>query len=295
MYKQIDSNKQKTWALFLVFIVFISVIGYFLSTYYQSYDFLFLAIIISIAISLISYYFGDQVALLSTGARLIKKEDNPYVYNLVENLCLTAGLPVPKIYLISDNFPNAFATGRNPKNASLALTTGLVQSLENEELEGVIAHELSHIKNYDIRLMMAVIVLVGIVTMAADMWWRSGMRRRSENSERGGQLGGVLMMVGLILLILSPIIAKLLQLAISRKREYLADADGALLTRYPDGLARALEKISSYKLPMQRASNATAHLYIANPFGGRAAKGLAHLFSTHPPIEERIRVLREMA
>ena len=296
MYKQIDANKQKTWLLFLVFIIFISAIGYFLSYYYQSYDFLFLAIIISIAISLISYYAGDKVALMSTGARPIKKEDNPYVYNLVENLCLTAGLPVPKIYLIPDNFPNAFATGRNPKNASLALTTGLVQSLENEELEGVIAHELAHIKNYDIRLMMAVIVLVGIVTVAADMWWRSGMRaRNSDNDNRGGQLGSIIMAVGLILLILSPIIAKLLQLAISRKREYLADADGALLTRYPEGLARALEKISSYKLPMVKASNATAHLYIANPFGGRAVKGLAHLFSTHPPAEERIRVLREMA
>ncbi|EKE14383.1 MAG: hypothetical protein ACD_12C00540G0003 [uncultured bacterium] len=244
--------------------------------------------------SLVSYFSGDKIALMISGAHgPIKKEDNPYVWNLVENLCITAGVEMPKIYLISDPAPNAFATGRDPKHASVALTTGIIERLENEELEGVIAHELSHIKNYDIRLMMMVIVLVGVITLLADWFLRFSFFGRGRRS-RSGQLGMILLLLGLILAILSPLIAQLIKLAISRKREYLADASGSLLTRYPEGLARALEKISQYKDPMLRANKATAHLYIANPFGG-TKKFMSGLFSTHPPIEERVKVLRAMA
>ena len=296
MYSQIDANKRKTFFLMAFFAVLLLAIGYFFSYYYNSLDFLIIALVISLGMNLASYFAGDKIALMTAGAEgPLKQTDNPYVYRLVENLAITAGLPLPKIYLIPDSFPNAFATGRDPNHATIALTTGLIESLENEELEGVIAHELSHIKNYDIRLMMVIIVLVGLVTLAVDMLWRSKFFGRKNSSEKtGGQLGGILMIVGLILVVLSPIIAQLMQLAISRKREFLADADGALITRYPEGLARALEKINAYKLPMKKATNATAHLYLANPFGAQAGKGLAKLFSTHPPIEQRIKELRAM-
>jgi len=278
------------------FMILILTIGYLFSYYYNSLDFLIIALVISLGLNLVGYFAGDKIALLTAGAvGPLKQTDNPYVYRLVENLSITAGLPMPKVYLIKDDFPNAFATGRNPNYAAIALTTGLIASLENEELEGVIAHELSHIKNYDIRLMMIIIVLVGLVTLAVDTFWRSRFfGRRGSSEKEGGQLGGVLMIAGLVFVILSPIMAQLMQLSISRKREFLADADGALLTRYPEGLARALEKISVYKLPMKKATNATAHLYLANPFGAQAFRGLAKLFSTHPPIEERIKALREM-
>ncbi|KKT90782.1 MAG: Protease HtpX-like protein [Parcubacteria group bacterium GW2011_GWF2_45_11] len=213
----------------------------------------------------------------------------------MENLCLTAGLPLPKIHLISDPNINAFATGRNPKTASIAITTGALEKLENEELEGVIAHELSHIKNYDIRVMTIVIICVGIITLMTDFFLRAhfflGGKRNDHNA---GQLGAVLMIVGLVLAILSPVFATLIQLAVSRKREYLADASGVLLTRYPDGLAQALEKINRYNQPMPRANHATAHLYIANPFNGLNKK-ISALLSTHPPIQDRIARLRQMA
>lgn len=295
MYSQIDSNKHKTILLIAIFIAIITAIGWFLG-YYMQYGSgtVFVALAISLIMTLVSYYNGDKIALASTGAKAIVKEDNPYVYRLVENLCITAGAPMPKVYLIDSPALNAFATGRDPEHASIALTTGIINALENEELEGVIAHELSHIKNYDIRVMTIVVVLVGAISLISQMFFRTRILggRRDSGNRGGGQLGAVIMIVGIVLLILSPIIAELIKLAISRKREYLADASGALLTRYPEGLARALEKISQSNTPLPNASAATAHLFISNPLKG---KGISSWFSTHPPIAERIKKLREMA
>lgn len=296
-YDFIARNKRRSFFLIAVFVLMLLLIGYFIGYYLDiGYTGLILAVGVAAFMTLLSYFQGDSIALWTAGAKPIGKEENPYVFRLVENLCLTAGLPQPAIYIINDPAPNAFATGRDPKHASLALTTGLIEMLENEELEGVIAHELSHIKNYDIRLMTIVIVLVGAVLLIGHWFMRfrflGGGRNRNSG---GGQAGAILMIVGLVFLILSPIFAKLIQFAISRKREYLADASGALLTRYPEGLAKALEKISAYNKPMARANSATAHLYITNPFGVKAKKGLTGLFSTHPPIEERVSALRKMA
>jgi len=294
MYKQIDSNKRRTVILMVLFITLIIIIGYaFGELSGFGYWGLIFAVIISILMAIFSYYRGDKVALWSAGARPVAKEENPYVYRLVENLCITAGLPMPKIYIIDDPGMNAFATGRDPKNASIALTAGLIEKLENEELEGVIAHELSHIKNYDIRLMMVVVVLVGIIALLSN--WLLRVRYFGGGRRQGGQIIAIIMIVGFVLGLLSPIIAEVIKLAVSRSREYMADASGALLTRYPEGLASALEKIAAHGQPLRRANNATAHLFFANPFGKRAKRGLAHLFSTHPPAEERIAKLRAMA
>jgi len=296
MYSQIDSNKRRTNVLVLIFVLFVIGIGWFLNAYMgYGYGSVVLAVAISMAMTLISYYKGDAIALASTGAKEIAKEDNAYVYRMVENLTITAGTPMPKVYIIDSPALNAFATGRDPQHASIALTTGIVNALENEELEGVIAHELSHVKNYDIRLMTIVVVLVGTLSLVSNWFFRFRMfggRRSSDSEGKGGQLGAIIMIIGLVLLILSPIIAELIKLAISRKREYLADASGALLTRYPEGLARALEKIQQSNIPLQTASAATAHLFISNPLKKGSFVGL---FSTHPPIEERVKKLREMA
>ncbi len=296
MYDQIDANKRKTYFLIAIFGAIIIGIAYFLQVYFDyGYGIVVFAMILSIVMSLTSYYSGDKVALWSTGARAIAKEDNPYIYRIVENLSITVGMPTPKIYLIESDALNAFATGRDPLHASIAVTTGIVAALKNEELEGVIAHELSHVQNYDIRVMTVVVVLVGIISIIGNMFLRSQMfgfgGRRSRDSRNEGELGGILMIVGVVFLILSPIIAQLIQLAISRRREYLADASGALITRYPEGLARALEKIDASSIPLRTASAATAHLFISNPFKGST---FANLFSTHPPIAERIKRLREM-
>jgi len=294
MYQQIDSNKRKTVLLMTIFIIFVLFLGWLFGQFTDTgYLGLVIAIIISLIMGFASYFAGDKVALATAGAKPIEKQDNPYVFRMVENLCITAGLPLPKVYIINDPNINAFATGRDPKHASIAVTTGAIEKLENQELEGVLAHELSHIKNYDIRLMMVVIVLVGIIALLADWLMRSFLWGR--NSRDKNQLGLILLIAGIILAILSPLIAQLIQLAISRKREFLADADGALLTRYPQGLADALEKIAiTNQMPLQRANNATAHLYIANPFG-QTKKFLSSLFATHPPINERINKLRQMA
>lgn len=294
MYNQIALNKRRTVILIAVFVAIILAIGYVISVISNGdpYSYLFFALVFSLFAALAGYYSGDKMALWSAGAIPIQKEQNPYVYRMVENLCITAGLPLPKIYLIPDPAPNAFATGRDPKHASIALTTGLIEQLENEELEGVIAHELSHIQNYDIRLMTIVVALVGTIVILSDWFLRMSFFGGHKNDRRGN-IGGIVAILGLVLIILSPIIAQLIQLAISRRREFLADASGALLTRYPAGLASALRKISQYKKPVINASNATAHLYIANPFGG-AGKRLAAMFSTHPPIEDRIKALGEM-
>jgi len=296
MYHQIESNKRKTWFLMIIFLITIVLVGYVWGSYYDfGYGAMLIAIIIAILLNLFSFLKGDKVALAISGAKEIKKEQNPYVFRMVENLSITAGLPMPRVYIIDDLNINAFATGRDPKNSSIAITAGAIEKLENEELEGVIAHELSHIKNYDIRLMMIVIICVGIITLLADFFLRAQfMFGNKKSNSRGNQAGAILMIIGVVLAILSPLFAKLIQLAVSRKREYLADASGVLLTRYPEGLARALEKIKNSNQPMKRANHATAHLYISNPFKVKLGSK-ARLFSTHPPIDKRIAELRKMA
>lgn len=290
MYQQIQANKRKTNILIAMFFIVVMAIGWFLGSYLNyGYGIFVFAVIFSIFSSLISYYQGDKIALMSTGAKRIEKNDNPYLYRMVENLCIAAGMPMPKVHIIQSPALNAFATGRDPEHASIAVTTGLLEALENEELEGVIAHELSHIQNYDIRVMTIVIVLVGTLALIADMFWRISFFGGGDN--RNNKAGGVLAVVGIILILLSPIVAELIKLAVSRKREYLADASGALLTRYPEGLARALEKISASPEALKTANAATAHLFISNPL---KSKGFTKLFSTHPPVEERVKRLRGM-
>ena len=252
------------------------------------------ALILSGLMSLGSYYYSDKIILTMSNAKQIQKKDNPELFRTVENLCIGDGLPMPKIYIIQDSAPNAFATGRDPKHAVVCVTTGILEKLNKSELEGVIAHELSHIKNFDIRLMAIVVILVGTIALLADIFMRSMWFRGRDREDRGNSQA-IFMLIGIVLAILSPIIATLIQLAISRKREFLADASGVLLTRYPEGLASALEKISRDREPLEAANNATAHLYIVNPFKGKEIKSfLAGLFNTHPPIEDRIKILRSM-
>jgi len=249
-----------------------------------------IALIISGIMSIGSYYYSDKLVLATSGARQIKKADYPNYYRTVENLCIAAGLPTPRVYVIDDPSPNAFATGRDPKHAVVCATTGILSVMNETELEGVIAHELSHIKNFDIRLMGVVAILVGFIAIISDFFIR--ITFFSNNRDRGN---GIFLVIGLIFAILSPIVAILIQLAVSRKREYLADASGALLTRYPEGLASALVKLEKDKTPPRFASNATAHLYIENPFENKKVKNFfTSLFNTHPPLEERIRILRSM-
>ncbi|MFN3301670.1 MAG: M48 family metallopeptidase [Patescibacteria group bacterium] len=280
-----------------LFFIFIIAIGWLFSYLYNSKEILIFAILLSIFSSFFSYWFSDKIVLGLSRAKEIKKSDNPELYRLVENLCITAGLPLPKIYIIDEPAPNAFATGRDKNHAVIAVTRGLLEKLEKVELEGVLAHELSHIGNRDMLLQTIVVILAGIVAYLSNIflrigWWRGFGRRDSRQS---GYTGLILMIFTLIALILAPIAATLIRLAISRKREFLADACGAMLTRYPEGLARALEKISADSNPLRVASPATAHLYIVNPFKGKQAiDWLTKLFSTHPPIEERIRALRSM-
>ncbi len=296
MYNQIAANTRKSFALVIVFMAIIASVGYALgaTTDIGGPGALIFAFILSSVSVAVSYFAGDRVALIAAGAQPVSQVQNPYLYRMVENLCIVAGLPMPKLYIIEDPSLNAFATGRDPHHASIAVTRGLLQTLKNEELEGVISHELSHVKNYDIRFMMLVAVLVGTLLLMRDFVWRSMWHsgRSSRDDRRGGN--ALFIVVALVLSILAPLIAELIKLAISRRREYLADASGALLTRYPEGLALALEKISSSALPLQRANGATAHLFISSPFGSRAAQGLSRLFSTHPPAADRIRILREM-
>ena len=252
---------------------------------------LVLAVLFSSVMSFVSYWWSDKIVLFMSRAREVSRENNKQIYNLVENLCITAGLPVPKIYIMEDSGMNAFATGRNPEHGVIVLTSGLINSLEKTELEGVIAHELSHIGNRDILLSTVIVVLVGFITLLADWFMRWSIFGRRGSDRDKGQLGMIMIVIAIALSILSPIIAAIMQAMISRKREFLADADGALLTRYPEGLASALDKISQNS-GIDRANKATAHLYISNPF---RKKGLMNkLFSTHPPVEERVKNLRGM-
>lgn len=292
MYSQITANKRKTWFLIVIFTIVIVGLGWAFGEYTSSGSTgIIIAVLFATGMNLFGYFHGDKVALATSGAKAIQKADNPRLYRLVENLAITAGMQTPTIYLVPDPAGNAFATGRDPQHASIAVTTGLMDMLDDQELQGVLSHELSHIKNYDIRVMTIVIILVGVVLLLSDMLLRS-MFWGGRNSDNKGN--GILLIIGLVLAILSPLFAELIKLAVSRSREYLADADGALLTRYPEGLARALEKIASQDRPLKRANHATAHLFLANPFDPHVTKKFEHLFSTHPPIEDRIKKLRNM-
>ncbi len=292
LYTQADHNKHLTWIYLSGFLIFVMGVGYVFSRAMQNSFILYLAVIFSVMTSFISYWWSDKIVLSINGAQKVTRENARDIYNIVENLCITAGLPVPRIYIINDPSPNAFATGRDPQHGVVCLTTGLINKLEKSELEGVIAHELSHIGNRDILLSTVITVLVGFVILLAD-WFKNWVFWGRGNDDNDNNQFRVLMMIlALILSLLAPLAAVLMQLAISRKREYLADASGALLTRYPEGLANALEKIDSDPQPLQRANRSTAHLFIANPFKG---KKISRLFMTHPPIQERIKKLREMS
>lgn len=300
IYSNISQNKWKTLIIMVLFVIFVSTIAFVFAGALGESPLVFtgIALVFSGLMSLGSYYYSDRLVLATTGAQNITEKENPSLYHIVENLTIASGVPMPKLYVINDSSPNAFATGRDPKNAAVAVTTGLIEKLNKAELEGVIAHELSHVKNFDTRLMAITAVLVGSIAILADLfmrnlWW-GGMRKRDDNdSDARWQL--ILLIAGIVLAILSPIIATLIQLAVSRKREFLADASGVLLTRYPEGLASALEKISADPKSMRTASNATAHLFIVNPFKKQElSKWLMNLFNTHPPAEERIKILRSM-
>lgn len=294
IYTQADSNVRKTWILMSGFFVFIILIGWLFSYILEDQAILVVAVIFSIFMSLGSYWYSDKIVLAMTRAFPLEHNKNPELYHIVENLCITAGLSVPKIYIIPESQPNAFATGRNAKHAVVALTQGIINKLDKTELEGVIAHELSHIGNKDMLLATVVAILAGVIVMASNMFlrvsfWGGGRRGRDSDNKAGALLA----VLGIVAAILAPIAATLIQLAISRKREFLADADGSLLTRYPEGLASALEKISADSTPMRITNNATSSLYISSPFKGKQTTNwFVKLFMTHPPVEERIKALR---
>ena len=293
LYNLAEKNVRKTWFLVITFLVLIIALGWVFAWFFQEPTILIVAVIFSILTSLGGYWYSDKLVLGLAEAKEIAENDNPELYRIVENLCITAGLPAPKIYIINEEQPNAFATGRNKDHAVVAVTSGLLKKLEKSELEGVIAHELSHIKNKDMLLQTIIVVLVGIVAIASNMFLRLSFYGGGRN--RDSKASPILQVLALVAVVLAPIAANLIKLAISRKREFLADASGALITRYPEGLASALEKIASDPNPMRRANNATAHLYISNPFRGKQAKSwITKLYSTHPPIEERIKALRGM-
>ncbi|NCU28519.1 MAG: zinc metalloprotease HtpX [Candidatus Moranbacteria bacterium] len=292
LYTHQGENIRKTWLLMTGFLIVLILIGYIFARVYGNPNILYIFVVFSIGMNIVSYWYSDKIALSLAKAHPATREKYFDFYTIVENLSITAGLPMPKIYVIEDQAPNAFATGRNKKHAVVAVTTGLLAMMNKTELEGVVAHEMSHIGNKDMLLSTVAVVLVGLVSILSDMLLRASFFGGGRDNDRDG--GNVLMLVFAILAaILAPLAATLLQLAISRKREFLADASGALLTRYPEGLASALEKISAYGRPMRTQSSAIAHLYIASPEGsGRFAKKIGNLFSTHPPVEERIKRLR---
>lgn len=292
VYEEIAANRRRSFVLIFLFVVFLLFLGWIFGEAYGAGEAgVLIALILALFISLITFFYGDRMVLGISGARPVDRRKNPYLANVVEGLAIAAGIPAPKAYIIEDSAPNAFATGRKPDNSSIAVTTGLLEKLNRLELEGVIAHEMSHIKNFDIRYATLVAILVGTVALLSD-WMRRSFFYRGRR-KKGGAGGGVIVLIALVLAILAPIVAQLIRFALSRQREYLADANGALLTRYPEGLASALEKISKDTEPLEAANKATAHLYIVNPLLEHRGK-LNTLFSTHPPAEERIRRLRSM-
>ena len=298
IYRNIEANRRSTGLLMFLFILLVAgTVEVFALALGLGPEAAIVTMVLSSIFVLLSYRYSDRMVLAISEAREVTPQQNQELYRLVENLCIGAGLPMPKLYIINDTAPNAFATGRDPQHATIVVTKGLLSKLEKLELEGVLAHELSHIRNYDIRLMSLVVMLVGLVALVADFflrwtWYGAGRRDRYRGKGEGAG-GAILLAAALILAILVPIIAQALRFAISRRREFLADASGALITRYPEGLALALEKISRDKEPLEVANKATAHLYIANPLKDHTS-WLNNLFSTHPPIEERIKALRSM-
>lgn len=296
LYTHAESNIKKTRILMTSFLIFGIGLAWLFSRIFENPGILYIGTIFAILQSFLSYWYSDKIILTMTRAKPIEKKDNPELYRIIENLCITAGLPLPKIYIIEEMQPNAFATGRDKNHAAIAVTRGLLERLEKVELEGVLAHELAHIGNKDMLLQTITVTLVGFIAILSDWFLRmsywGGIKKEKE--DRGNNFLAVL---GLVVAILAPLAAQLIHFAISRKREFLADATGALITRYPEGLARALEKISRDPNPMRVANNATAHLFIHTPFRGKRGgpSSFARLFMTHPPVEERIRVLREMS
>lgn len=287
-YREISHNVAKTWILIVSFLVVVIGLGWFFSFYYNDPTILYFFVVFSVLMNITSYWYSDKIVLKLAGAKAAKREEYFDLYTSVENMAITAGLPMPKVYVITDPAPNAFATGRNKEHAVVAVTTGLLAILNKVELEGVIAHEMSHINNKDMLLSTVIVVLVGFVSIIADVFMRGHLFRSRDNDSKAG---GVLMIVGIVFAILAPVFATLIQLAISRKREFLADASGALLTRYPEGLASALRKISEVGQPMAKQSGAIAHLYISDPKGSKLSKKVSSLFATHPPVEDRIKAL----
>ncbi|MBI2592704.1 MAG: M48 family metallopeptidase [Candidatus Colwellbacteria bacterium] len=294
LYTHKSENIRKTWILFSAFLIIVIGLGWTFSQAYGDPSILWIAVIFSTLMSVVSFWYSDRIVLKMAGAKPIEKKDNPELYRIVENLAITAGLPTPRIYVVPERALNAFATGRDANHAVVAVTDGLLEKLDKTELEGVLAHELSHIGNRDMLVSTVAVILVGFMSILADIFLRSmfwGGGRRDRNG------GGFMILVGLILSFVAPLTATLIQLAISRSREFLADSSGALLTRYPEGLASALQKISADTTSMQRANTATAHLWLDNPF--KASKGkvnwLTKLFMTHPPIQERIKALKVMS
>ncbi len=302
MYERIASNVRKTWLLIFVFVVFVMLIGWFFGEYLGiGWWGLVGAVTFAILMTWGSYFASDRIALAMSRAQPADHAEHAQLHNIVEGLCIAAGMPKPRVYVVQDDAPNAFATGRNPEHAAIAVTTGLMAKMNRDELEGIVAHELSHVKNRDTLVMTIAVTLVGVIVLLADwmiraMWWGSGDR------DRGGGLGLPLALIGLLLLVVSPIVAQLLQFAISRQREFLADADGVFLTRHPDGLINALHKLQNDQTVVRSASRATAHLWIESPIARRAHEGhsrtnkqgawLNRLFDTHPPLESRIEALR---
>ncbi len=300
MYTEVAKNKRNSTLLVLAFLIITVLLGWVFSLAFDSPWILYIAAFASILYTWVSYYNSDKMVLAVSGAKAVKKSDAPELYRLMENLTITAGLPMPRLYVINDTAPNAFATGRDPQHAVVCVTTGLLQKLDKQELEGVLAHELSHIGNYDIRLMSLIAVLVSVIALLSDFFLRWGwLMGGGDDDGPGNNSNPIIFIVAIVLALVAPIIGVLIQLAVSRKREYLADASGALLTRYPDGLASALEKISGDKEPLEAANKATANMYIINPMRanveGKDARGFAAgLFSTHPPTTERVKRLRHM-
>ena len=295
LYTHQSSNVRKTWILMTVFLIFIIGFSYVVSVLMGNPAILYFGVIISLLINIGSYWHSDTLVIKMTGAVPATIEQHRELINVVENLAITAGLPMPKVYIVNDQAPNAFATGRNPEHSAVAVTSGLLSILDRSELEGVLAHELSHIGNRDILVSTVAVVLAGFIAIISDMLLRSMMW--GGGRDRDSKAGLIFIVLGIVGIILAPIAAQMIQMAVSRKREYLADASGALLTRYPEGLASALEKISAHSQPMRRANNATAHLFIADPFGNEKrtlGQKISGLFQTHPPATDRIKILREM-
>lgn len=299
MYEQIARNRRRTLALIAGFVVIVLALGYLFGSLFEAGPFgLVIAVVIATVMSLVSYRNGDKMVLAITRARETTPADQPRLHNLVEGLAIAGGMPKPRVYIVEDSAPNAFATGRDPEHASIAVTSGLLEKMNRVELEGVIAHEMSHIRNFDTRVMAITATLVGVVVLLADwtirsFWWGVGSRR---GSREGGGAGAILVLVGLVAALLMPIFAKIIQLAVSRKREYLADASGVQLTRYPPGLISALEKLKADQTSVRTAVHATGHLWIEQPLEREGTKlsWLNRLFTTHPPLDERIRILKEM-